>query len=307
MTKTKCLSALSDLKTARGYRLTRASKFLSKFPWFSFLMQAPQALYSLTGYGVILGSVMSLATDLFWAPLQLLRGKSVQVRGIPSEDPIFKAARYQAQPAYHYAHGQLFTYEDHWLLLAADIVSMGLLMQSFTVESIGDKDDFLAAQPVPDFVPWHPQSRAGLQAVGIDPDQPQAEPFPDVAPGATYLEVNQAIGRGFPRWLETVAGEFPRTFSTHWFMLALFHLGAEAIDWFNGSVGTTAPVYDPEEIIIARLYEIGVLPRGDLPPEVLGMVIDRSLELAHAAGRELPLNSEIREAVGEFSALWNGA
>jgi hypothetical protein len=302
--KKNCLGTFASLLVARRYRIDRAAQFLTKFPWFSFLMQAPQALYSLTGYGVILGSVMGFATDLLWGAIQLPFGGGIQFNAPPASDPIMKAARYVSQPAYHYHHGEMFSYEDHWLLLAADIVATGILMQAYSATDLLPRLDTIVQAKVLPWEPWYPATMEALYSEGWQPGAGQVAPILGMSEQPTYLEAMQTIGAGFPRWMQNVRLDFPASYSTTAFQLALFGAGHDVLTWANGGDDAFVPVYEPEEIAVARLFEYGIFPPDDVELEQVELYVTRSLEIAQALGRKYPARSDVLAAAAE---AWGGA
>lgn len=285
------------------YGLERAGAFLSRFPWLGFLLQAPQALYSLTGYGLVLGSVMGFLTDAFWAPVRLLSGETVRVQGPPPSDPIGKAARYLTQPGYHYAQSDFYSYEDHWLLTAADIVATGLLMREFKASRLLARADVITQTPVIGFTPWYTPTVSALRAEGYSPELEQVGPLEGLTARTNYLEVTQRIAAEFPGWIDRVAAEFPPTFETTAFSIAMFEAGEAVLDWLNDGERTAKPIFDPLELTVARCFEFGIFPAFDPAAEQVQLFAERALQLAAAGGKELPGPIEMKRAASE---AWGG-
>jgi hypothetical protein len=283
----------------RKYALDRAGQFLRKFPLKGFLIQAPQALYTLTGYGVILGTVMGMVTDTLYAVIRAPFSGAPQIFAPPPSDPVMKAARYIVQPPYHYTHGQLFTQEEHLLLLQADIVASWVLRENFTVGQIGDRiDDFLDS-PVIDFQPWHPDSIRVLKETGWTAGSLSDQPVPGLSATSTYRETLNVLTERFEGWIQTIVGEYNNTAMAEYFFQTLLELGEQNLTWLNEGDKATRPIYFPEELAIARLFEYSIFPPVDPEPGDLGVYAARALALAQAAGKELPGFEEVRAAVIE--------
>ena len=299
LTKPKCLGAFASTKSVRKYGLARASQFLTRFPWFSFLLQAPQALYSLTGYGLILGSVMGAITDFTWGAVRAATGNKVELRGPPPSDPVSKAARYLSQGPVHMAASEALTFEDHYLLLAADVVATGIIMQNFRAADLLPRLDLVAAAPVVTVEPWNPATVGALQSFGWAPGGEQVPFLPELGPTSTYVDMVQAYSNLFPSWIDSVARDFPVTFSSTAFMAMLMEAGADVFTWASGGEQVTRPIFDPEELVIARCFEFGIFPPGDVSPEVVEVFVLRALQLAAARGRELPDRGDLARAAAE--------
>lgn len=296
LSKPKCFSIFRKLKNPRLYAISRASEFLTRFPWFSFLLQAPQALYSLTGYGLILGSPMALITDAYWGVIRSVFGQKPTFQGPPPSDPLGKAARYISQPAYHYAHSQMFSFEDHFLLTAADIVATGLLAQRGDPRLMIDRVPTWADTPLANHIPWDQRTREALFELGWREDIPQAPALPGLTPQSTNLEVVRAINDAFPEWIQNIGQDISPTYESTLFQIAVFEGGEDFFTWLHNGETVTEALLDPEEIVIGRIFEQGLFPVTDLSPDILEEWVSRSLELARATGRDLPGRAELLEA-----------
>jgi hypothetical protein len=284
---------------ARGWRALRAAEFLNQVRFLPFVLQAGQAAKSLTGYGLVLGGGMGFVTDTLWGSVRLAAGGSLRFEGPPPSDLLGKAARYIIQPAYHLIHGQMFTFEEHMMLAAADAVAVRVLSEAYQPGVLLGRMPTIEATPVIEFAPWHPDSLAGLSAIGLNPAAPFTEPLVGVRAGATYGEVWGAIAAGHAEWWLTIQREFPRNSTASFFALLVSDAGREVLDWFNELVGSIVPVFDPEEIALARMIEFGVFPSDLLYPEMLDEYVQRALELAAAGGRTLPQRSDVIAAIDE--------
>jgi hypothetical protein len=58
-------------------------------------------------------------------------------------------------------------------------------------------------------------------------------------------------------------------------------------------------VFDPEELTLARMFEYGIFPPAWSEFSLMGDFIQRSLDFAIAAGRDLPGPIEMRSAAVE--------
>jgi hypothetical protein len=304
-TKAKCLSTFASLKPFRSYSMQQTFGKFVKRNWVSFVAQAPQASYTLTGYGVVLGGVLGAMSDLTWAALRAWEGKGIKIVGPPERDPLVKAARYLMQPAVHMQGGAALSYEDHWLLLAADIIAIGIILEQTHPAVFLEREEELAQMHIPEIEPWEPSTIAALESMGWRSGDPQTVPLRGMSPNPTYFEMISTLAAGLPTWLEMIAADFPPTFSANWFSLAFSELGQQVFEWFEQTSGIIKPVFDREEIAFARMFETGVFPPDEHVPEQFVLMFEHLAEMLEAEARTAPsremLKRAIRDSFGEVS------
>lgn len=307
MTKVKCLRLLAANNPGRGYVLTRAKSFLGKFPWLAFILQAPQAAYTLTGYGVVLGAFMGLVTDVIWTPVRLFQGKKIRIDTWVPAAEIEKAGRLLSQPAYEMGQSQGLSYEDHWLLLAARIVAMRILMEAAPAVSIEPRVDLMLDSPVIDYEPWYPPTIEALRAEGWQPGTPQLPPIAGLTAESTYRQTLERISGGFEDWLFAIQRDFPRGRGSGAFVAALSEAGEDFFNWANDGEASIKPVFEPEELAIARMFEVGIVPNTDPGPELVEQFLERAFQLARAMGRDIPGRWEWDQVRQEFGPAFFSA
>lgn len=304
MTKAKCLGLLGGLIPNRLGRVANAAKFMSKFPLRGFILQGGQALQTLTGYGVALGALEGLKTDITWA---ILRGNplaKVRIVGPPPSDIFGKATRYLLQPAYHYFAGDVFTFEEHLLLSSADAVASMVVRDSGPMGDLPDRWAVAQNSPVIGFEAWHPATLEVVSELGLSPVATDDVLFMDSSVPPTYGGVTEALIRGFPDWIVRVAGEFPRTSSATWLAQLIAASGQETLNYLSEGEGQVSPIYTPSELAFARMFEYGLFPPGQVEGQQMNLAIERSLEIAAAVGREYPGREDLEEALLEvFGSL----
>lgn len=278
---------------------------MRKFPLRGFIWQAPQALYTVTkeltgtGYGLVLGSIEGFKADVFWGTLRGYGGAKVRVQGPPPSDLLGKAHRYLLQPAFQYWRGGRLSYEDHWLLAAADAVAIRVVQESGPVGDLSDRWAVAQNLPLIDFVPWHPATRAVLAQGGVDPDGPQRGPIDELGSNATYGEALAGILAGWPQFVEEASMDFPASTAATALELVIDESGRDVIDWLNDGDAGITPVFDPEEMILARMFEYGIFPPAAVSADQLDWFFQRAGEIAAAGGRDLPGRGEMISAAEE--------
>lgn len=272
---------------------------MAKFPWLSFLIQAPQALENLTGYGMILGAYMGFLTDVTWAAIRAPVAGFPRIVGPPPSDPIMKAVRYMSQPPFHYRQSQLIHRDDHQLLLAADMVASWLLRENFSVNVLTDRIAAIDRSPVIQYEPWHPGTIEVLRADGWAPGMVQRPPVVGLDEFSTYEDVLGRIVLGFGDWFRTFAVEPGNEGLGLWFPQTLSDAGQENLIWLNGGENPASPEFSPAELLIAHLFDWGIFPPGNPTPAKVGEFIDRALGMAAAVGRTFPGPRQAREAMVE--------
>lgn len=159
------------------------------------LLQAGQAAYTLSGYGLSLGALMGAVSDTMWGSVRQLQGNQVIFRGPPPADPVGKAARIITQAPEANIGGQIYSKEDHLLILAGLSTAINILRQ--TPRPV-DENRLAALDEteIPLFVPWETSTRAALAEAGYDPDAP---PPPMTNLGITNPTYHMLIEESFGR------------------------------------------------------------------------------------------------------------
>lgn len=300
MTKPKCLNALLNALPLRKYGMERAAKFVEKFPWRGFLVQAPQALQSLTGYGVVLGGAMAAATDLAWGLLRSPWSGLPRIDLPRAVDPVSKAIVHLATAPFHLFHPGVLSYEDHWILAAADSVAIQLLSTAADASVMDSRVDYWASIP---FVQWKsekPETLAVLSELGIDPAEPEDSIIPGLTAFSPVADVVSAIAVNFPNWLEQVRLEFPASTTATAFANVLSQAGHDFFTWSTGGEDFIKPIFEPEELAIARLFEYGVFPPVSPTSPEVDLFVQRAVELMHASARDYPSRVDVVEALDDI-------
>ena len=277
---------------------------MSRFPLFSFLLQGGQALKTVTGYGLSLGAIEGFKTDVTWA---ILRGnplQKVRIQGPPPSDYLGKATRYLLQPAYHYWVGDALSFEDHYLLAAADVAATRIVQESGPLGDLPERWQVASRAPIAAVSAWHPATLQVAGEVGLRLDVENVDEAAAGFSDGSYGSVLAKLLEGFPRWIETVAGEFPQTVAAMALQAVIADGGAEVLNYLSEGEGAVTPIFDPEEISFARMWEYGVFPPGVPDGEQVTVMIERSLEIARSGGRDLPTRADLEQAILEvFGSL----
>lgn len=163
-------------KTANNYR--RPKKLLNETfrswiaptgwrRWVGFALQAPQALESLTGYGMVLGSVMGVVSNFVWGIPRILSGDKVVFRGPPPADPVSKAANYLTNDFFDHNMRDILTPEEHALLICAHNVALTILFDANVTLDMS-RLNLVENCPVIHHEPWDPTTLEVLQEGGED-------------------------------------------------------------------------------------------------------------------------------------------
>jgi hypothetical protein len=257
----------------------------------------------LTGYGLILGTVEGFKSDVLWS---VIRGNPFgrsRIVGPPPSDALGKAYRYLAQPAWHYFHAQGFSYEDHWLLTAADVVATGLIREAGGLDVLPERWATVTDTPLLDIEPWNPATRQTLTELSIDVSLSTGPPIGGLPDLATYGDVLTTIIARFPDWIKEASEDFPLSASANLFQLVMSDGGEAVLDDLNDGDAQISPVFEPEEIVWGRMWEFGVFPPDEDGIDSLEWFIARSLAIAAGGGHELPSRSEMILAAQE---VWGG-
>jgi hypothetical protein len=287
-------------------RVAKAQEFVRKFPLKGFLFQAPQALYTVTkeltgtGYGLVLGSIEGFKSDVVWAVLRGNPLEKTRINGPPPSDLLGKAYRYLLQAPFQYFRGADLSYDDHWLLSAADAVATRIIQEATPVADLDERWAVAKDSPLIDFEPWHPASLELFAELGLDWRAPQAPPISGMDDNASYFDVLGEVLAGYPVMIEEARADFPATTAATALQLIINENGLDVLNYLAGGDAGVVPVFEPEELTFARLFEAGIFPPADTPGDLLGVFLERALELARALGLDLPGPRELRTVATEF-------
>jgi len=291
------------MKRLRTKSAVRVAEFVSRFPLKSFLLQAPQVTADLWGVGIQLGSIMGFVADAMYGALRAVGGAKVTFRGPPPSDAGRIAASYLVQPAYHHGGGSMWSYEDHWLLLAADVIALRILMAERWADRPGERAGDILSSPVIHHGPWKQSTIEVLREQGWRGGDDYRPPFAGMSEESTYGDVMSRLVDDYPSYLEQIRVDFPASSSATIYANILAEITEELLTWGTGVTSIGKDVFDVEEYTLARMFEFGVLPPDDISVDLIDWMIQRSIEIARAGGRDLPDRGSMILAANE---VWGG-
>jgi len=287
------------MRRFRSYKFHGAVDFAAKMPWAGFLIQGAQVASDLWGVGLQLGGVMGFVSDTMWGWIRRNEGNGTVFRPPPPSDLLGKAVRYLTGWSAHYTGGDWLSYEDHWLLLAADIVATDIVMANFTAQQFDQSTVEWLHKPGLYHEPWNPATIEALRSVGWKPQAEYSPPYEGLNFRSTNYEILKREAELFPNFLQSARRDFPRTTSASMFQYTAGELAQRLLTWGTGAQEIGTPVFEPEEYVFARMFEWGVLPPAPTSGEAIGRMVERALQIARANGEELPRLATMRAAAVE--------
>jgi hypothetical protein len=286
----------------RKYRIARAAEYAAG-PLFNkaFWLQAGQALYSVTSgrYGLILGGLEALKTDVYWSVVKGFHGGNIQINLSPEADVVTRAAQHVATPPWHHGMSSVLSLEDHLALLAVDTWALRTLRAQPVAANWQDRADEFLNTPAPLFVPNNPLTLAVLAESGWRPGDPMRPPFPELSDTPTYGEAYTVILNRHVQALSDLSNEYPLEPLGRFYSLLMELEGEAVFDGLTGVPGSIEPVYSIEELAVARLFEYSVLPVAEPTAEEVQSYVERVVSLTRAVGREWPSLEDVRSAAVE--------
>lgn len=293
------MNLLNVMRRFRISRIERVASFTAKFPWLSFALQAPQVTASIWGVGLQLGGVMGMISESMYGAVRRALGSPVIVRGPPPSDPVGKAIQYLTGGSPHYGGGAWLSYEDHWTLLAADIVAAELIMANFPASSFDASVPEWLDGPLVYREPWHASTLQALTDLGWRPDMPVRPAVPGVEPGATHRDLLGKLAADFPSFLNEARVDFPVGVPTVMYQNAAADLAQRILTWGTGSDSLGAPVYDDEEYVFARMFEHGIFPPMPTDDGAIARMVSRAVDIGRAVRGGLPGRNDMISAANE--------
>lgn len=227
--------------------------------WLGAILQGAQALYTLTGSGLMLGSLMSALSDTFWGSIRALSGAQVIFRDPPPSDPAAKAARVLSQASEFTFGGEILSWQDHLLVLIGLNLAVEMLAESGPAV-LDSRLDLMLQTEVPVYTVWEPSSRLVLRDAGINPDD---APWPlshQGKPNPTFEALlDEALGR-LEGWEELAADIFPddETDAVAWWLYA--EAGTDIFECLTGLSTDDIQSYPVELMAIAELAAMDIWP-----------------------------------------------
>jgi len=108
-------------------------EFLNKRGWrdrIGFAIQAAQALQTLTGFGIQIGSIFGGLSDAVWGLYRYTHGAAITVRLPPPQDLFGKACRFLLQSDAYTFKREILSEDDIKLWMAAHNVAIGAIQES---------------------------------------------------------------------------------------------------------------------------------------------------------------------------------
>jgi len=263
------------LRTARkaaagrlgAVRAAEAFLLPGRFKFLPFALTAGQVLYTFTGWGLRLGSLMSAISETFWAGVALVQGKNVVIAGPPPSDPAAKAARFLAQSWNWNAAAEVMRPDEISTLIAACNVSMGMSGAPGLPHLDDAKLSTIADLRIPTFKPWTSSTIAAVAEWPVSDVDDQRCATPTIAGRPGYADAIRACLADAPDLDVTLAQGHRR----RWLDWPDGYLAGEAAQWtwdvFGSGFGSVVPVNSPMERMFGLALERGYIPPWHAYPE----------------------------------------
>lgn len=253
-------SILEILGSSRKSRVKTAKQFLRKVPWVPAIIQGLQAAETVTGYGVNLGAMMGMVSDVVWTPWAAAQGKKISIKGPPAADIATKAAHFlTASAAVHTPHGVMS--DDDWqLVTAASAIAMSELATPETAQKLEQRGPQIANWQLPVREPWAQSTIDAAAATGVDLTvEPAAGPGVD-DPLPTVASITASTVDRVRDWeLTRRQADGP---TSHGTIMQMIHTqaGQDTFDWGNGGSENRQWMPAPIEKMGLWLMENAIVP-----------------------------------------------
>ena len=245
-----------------------------------FALQASQAAETLTGYGLSLGAIMGFMTDSIWGLVRALGGERVIVRGPAPADPVSKAARVLSQAHSNTVTRDVLSLEDHALLIAAQNVATGILLESgVTVNEA--RIEQLAETRTALYEPWEQSSIEVLAENGITDFNDMTDVTTEDDTRVTYgSAIEQSIEQQFD-WESDVRAQISS--DEHWQVMHKIYTeaGRDTVNWLMDTVDEDWCDYPEDVKAIAQLAECNIALTKQYPAPMLQELIRRVVLYKH--------------------------
>lgn len=260
------LDVFDILNSSRVRGLKRVKEFLARTNWLGFALQAGQVSETLTGYGLSLGAIMGMISDTVWGTIRLAQGADFTIRLPPPEDPLGKAARLITQAWPDKLFPDLFSSEDHALLISARSLAMKFITSEGDINKAEERADLIRDMNVPVFAPTNTASLNALRAEGIEVAAGITNPFSPDRPTVSFLELTQSLGSAERRYQEYLKTQYSNPQAAPK-ILQMIHdeAGFDFWDFQGQAPKSTGYIMEPWEIAYSKAVEYGVFPLDGAP------------------------------------------
>lgn len=244
--------ALVDAATA--FLLPGRAKFIP------FALTAGQVLYSFTGWGLRLGSLMGFLSDTFWAAFRLAQGQNVVIAAPPENDVLSKAARCIFRAYSFQAMAEVASPEEISIALVAMNTACGVLGAPGLPTLDDARLSEAADMQTPRFRPWSPSTIAALSDWPIPDVDDWKPPVPTIENKPTYQRTIISTLADAPDIDEQMARKH-RTKHIDW---PDGYVSGEVAQWnwdvFGVGFNSVVPLNSPMERMFGFALELGIVP-----------------------------------------------
>lgn len=269
----------------------------------AFALQAPQALVTLTGYGLQLGTIMGAVSDSIWGGIRALGGGKVTFRAPPPSDPASKAYRVLNQANAYANQRCILTPDEHVMLLMAHNAAVGIILDSGFSYSDAKCNEVMNYQ-VAVYEPWELSSLEILEEVNHPLDE-------DIVPysnrvNPTYEQLMYDNMNDWYEWEQHIRSVFAGYGDEYSSILWMICQEA-AHDMIEAVTGVPWDAYTEDSPGAKAAYEMAACDLMPLyPPNETQVeeLMDLAYTFAAARGKEYPGCEEFKQAGEElFKAM----
>lgn len=273
-------------------------RFTKKGGWHNrigFALQAAQVSQQVTGYGISLGAVMGCASEFVWGGIKGLQGERVRLKGPPPADPVSKAARYVSQNYIQANARDILSIEDHALLMAANNLAVGILLESGLTPNDNRMEDALNIR-TPLYEPWETSSLEMLAEEGITDFSRMTDYTTENDDTVTIGDAIMSAIAAEDDWQNQISPQIPRT---DWWSI-MYDIweesGRDTINWITGTEDKDWSVPTDDLIGVAEVAKCNIMLAGEYPPEKIQQWINEARLIASALGNRYPRCPDWRQA-----------
>ena len=302
LTKPCLRKTIAKYKKIKKLPLSLFRDFLAPGGWrrgLAFALQAPQAMVTLTGYGLQLGTIMGSLSDTIWGGIRAVGGAKVQFRGPPPTDPAGKAARFLSQ-AHQAANARdILTPDEHVMLIMAHQVAVGILLaEGYTID--GHRANELMGSEVAVYEPWELSTIEMLDEEGYDFYE-DIVPFTNIE-NPTYGQVIDDAVTNTLEW-ETAMHEVMKDYGEEHdsVIYQIYHESSH--DMIEAVTGVPYEAYTEDFPAVKSAAEFagcGIMPWRYPAKDEIPLMLELAYIFAEARGAEYPTCEDYKKAGEEI-------
>jgi hypothetical protein len=261
------------------------SNIMAHSHWMHWGISAAKTLYRFTGYGLNLGPILAMLTDVFWGSIRALGGERIVMRGPPSDDPILKPAQFIATVPELCALMPSLSNDDIHTLTAAICLASDQVTPHVNAGADDSRDDPAANTRPPFYEVYNPATVEALNLEGFRTTSPSPPALPLNPERSTWSDNVLALQEHAAVWERDLAAALTNDPAGGAIAQALRATAQQNFDAATGVPGSIQPQLPWYIVILLRMVELNMWPHPRTTVPDMLAILTQIHDLLGSTGR----------------------